>query len=782
MRPTLHLALLAASCTVRLAPGSDLAGSERATVPGLVGTHQVEDLAALTITAPYTDLLVPAPLGDLTGDGRDDVIYVQVERPGVAVPVVGSVHVLRGPDLVEAARIDGLPSAQTHWGWSVEVGDLGSDGTEDLILLSEQQAWVFYGRLAPVTDLLEADATFLAPLTGGAAVRDAAVADVDLDGAADLVLDVEETPGHYALVAFHEPRGVLLSAAALLNVPYGPQAIEAFDLDGDGALEIVGLHAVGGSATTYEVPGLGSAGWRAGAAEDGGFAVSDDLSGDGLPDVVLGYPADGSLEVLTGSTALTLYGASGVSYADHLAAIGDMDGDGAADLLVEHDYGHAVLLYGPLFGADAFRADILGVDRFSSGGDFDGDGTVDLVFADSPYLAGLHQLFVVRGVPAVMVDDDGDGFDPDIDCDDQDAAIFPGAPEWCDGLDSDCDGQVDGDACLALAVRDLDVGDLVVTELMIDPTACADGVAEWIEIYNAADGPVDLAGMVVRDEAGTTGTIGVRSIVEAGDYAVLGTSTATSFCVASAADPVAYYGSTPQLNNTGDLVRLEDGAGRTLDVIPRLRSPSPGVSIALDEPNPDAGLNDAAASWVASTAPIGLERGTPGAPNVTERRLEDLQAGDLVITEFMADPTVASDTTSEWIELYNPLTVGVDLAGLTLLDRSGNVGTIGPSVVVPSHGYAVVARGTGSSFGYPFTPAATWGTQLSLNNDTDQVTILAQGRTIDIAASYTRPVPGSSQALGGPPDAVLNDDGSAWRPSTAPLGADRGTPGAPNLP
>ena len=59
------------------------------------------------------------------------------------------------------------------------------------------------------------------------------------------------------------------------------------------------------------------------------------------------------------------------------------------------------------------------------------------------------------------VDDDGDGYGAAIgyfngngpacaagfaapagDCDDADIAVFPGAPEGCDGIDSDCDGDL----------------------------------------------------------------------------------------------------------------------------------------------------------------------------------------------------------------------------------------------------------------------------------------------------------------------------------------------------
>ena len=43
------------------------------------------------------------------------------------------------------------------------------------------------------------------------------------------------------------------------------------------------------------------------------------------------------------------------------------------------------------------------------------------------------------------VDADGDGFAEDVDCDDNDEAINPSADELCDGIDNNCDGNVDGD-------------------------------------------------------------------------------------------------------------------------------------------------------------------------------------------------------------------------------------------------------------------------------------------------------------------------------------------------
>jgi hypothetical protein len=63
----------------------------------------------------------------------------------------------------------------------------------------------------------------------------------------------------------------------------------------------------------------------------------------------------------------------------------------------------------------------------------------------------------------LLEDNDGDGFVAELnecvpggDCDDNDPTTYPGAEELCgDGIDNDCDGDVDEDCCPYFSVADI---------------------------------------------------------------------------------------------------------------------------------------------------------------------------------------------------------------------------------------------------------------------------------------------------------------------------------------
>jgi Putative metal-binding motif/Secretion system C-terminal sorting domain len=59
----------------------------------------------------------------------------------------------------------------------------------------------------------------------------------------------------------------------------------------------------------------------------------------------------------------------------------------------------------------------------------------------------------------VGIDMDNDGFDVTDDCDDNNSAIYPDAPELCDGLDNDCDSDIDEDLTVNTYYEDNDGDD-----------------------------------------------------------------------------------------------------------------------------------------------------------------------------------------------------------------------------------------------------------------------------------------------------------------------------------
>ena len=56
-----------------------------------------------------------------------------------------------------------------------------------------------------------------------------------------------------------------------------------------------------------------------------------------------------------------------------------------------------------------------------------------------------------------LEDLDGDNFTSDVDCNDNDPNIFPGAPEVCDQIDNNCDGQIDEGITLTTYYIDIDM-------------------------------------------------------------------------------------------------------------------------------------------------------------------------------------------------------------------------------------------------------------------------------------------------------------------------------------
>ncbi len=164
----------------------------------------------------------------------------------------------------------------------------------------------------------------------------------------------------------------------------------------------------------------------------------------------------------------------------------------------------------------------------------------------------------------------------------------------------------------------------------------------------------------------------------------------------------------------------------------------------------------------------------------------DLGVGDLVITEFMADPLACADPNGEYVEVYYKGTRAVDLKGLVLTNAAGNTVTNPNTTIVQPESYALLVRQTAAANCYGLTGDWTYPT-LSIVEGGDDIKISYGATTFDEVdfrgGDWPERIPGYSLGFGYAPDAALNDDPNTWCPSseTDLLGAtsDYGHPREP---
>lgn len=312
---------------------------------------------------------VPRAIGwyDLDADGHVDP--VMASESGVAV--AGYVG---GPGAL-------LPAAGVATGSdpaAVAVGDIDGDGRRDFAVLTAS------GSVASIHRTQPGGASWLrtdVPLGGPA--RDFVLADVDADGAADLVtllagslprIDVRRADGSGG---FGAPAAHAVPGAALLG---------AADLDVDGDLDLVAIAPTGGQARL--LLGDGAGGFADGPTIAVPLGVSDfvvfDATDDGRPDLVT---ADGGASTFTvhaatgPGLAFAATSVTGVPGGTQGIEVFDANGDGRLDVALVGNTaaGPAVLLR---LGPDVFAAPVVAptgsFPREVRARDLDGDGFADL--------------------------------------------------------------------------------------------------------------------------------------------------------------------------------------------------------------------------------------------------------------------------------------------------------------------------------------------------------------------------------------------------------------------
>lgn len=355
-------------------------------------------------------------------------------------------------------------------------------------------------------------------------------------------------------------------------------------------------------------------------------------------------------------------------------------------------------------------------------------------------------------------------------------------------------GPARTDACAAALVP----GDLVITEVFANPMGTDDG-NEWIEVYNVTDAPIDLTGLVLHyaktDGSGAKEHAFEGLTIEPGDWVVLGG-------VLEEARPdhvdYAYGNDLGALNNAAG--QLAIGCGEVVVDAILYEESAEFTSRGLDGSRvPDAIVNDEVNLWCdAQTMFSESIIATPGAANdpcvpagIPTTCLENGESrsiiapspGDIVISEFHANPLIVEDELGEWFEIYSA--TRVDLNGITFgrnndeREVEGNLGAA-ECLTIEAGGYFLVARldDAASNGGLPVVDA-TFDYDLVNGNGS---LFLDYGDDVLDEVAWNTAAAGAASQLD--PDFLSvdgNDNPAAFCNATTLYGAgDFGTPGTAN--
>ena len=186
--------------------------------------------------------------------------------------------------------------------------------------------------------------------------------------------------------------------------------------------------------------------------------------------------------------------------------------------------------------------------------------------------------------------------------------------------DSDGDTGQDSIQVTVGEVEEPSPGDLVFSELMINPSVVADEVGEWVELYNTAGYPIDVGGYTFHDLDFDSYEIEGPLIVAGGDYLVLCASMDTSINGGVPCDGPFKRESSDALalGNGDDEVYLSRPDGVVIDELHYNETWfESGIAIGLSPEYLESGDNDDRSRWCNQTTVIssGGEPGTPGREN-----------------------------------------------------------------------------------------------------------------------------------------------------------------------
>lgn len=323
----------------------------------------------------FTQRLKPVAM-DLSGDGRSEIV---LQYPD------GTAYALLAPNVVdnrvEFTTVNTILPPDS--GWSVAfTGDFNGDNKADLILKHTSGALFTY----LMDGINVVGGGFL--LGGGSNWSISHVADLNGDGKSDVIF--KNTDG--SVYTYLMNGASVLSSGFLLGANTGWRVNQVADTDGDGKADLI-LEHTNGTAYMYQMNGtaVAAGGFLLAANTNWRVINTGDLNGDGKADLLLQYQntiADNNngaiyayimngLDVASGAPLFG--GLTGFT----LALVGDINGDGKADLVLENNNGtlHIYLMNGTAIasgGAVLLNANTIALHLL----DFNGDGRLELVGRD----------------------------------------------------------------------------------------------------------------------------------------------------------------------------------------------------------------------------------------------------------------------------------------------------------------------------------------------------------------------------------------------------------------
>ena len=339
----------------------------------------------------------------------------------------------------------------------------------------------------------------------------------------------------------------------------------------------------------------------------------------------------------------------------------------------------------------------------------------------------------------------------------------------------------------ATGVSALGEGDLIITEMMANPTQVHASQGEWLEVYNASGGAVDLQGMVV--ESGSYSfTVADSVTVAAGGHAVLAVADSANGGLPQV--DYVYSFDELRLSNRSGTVTLSYG-DTTLDSVTYSTNrgfPTPtGASLALDRGQRNSVDNDIGEWWCEPETSYGDgDLGTPGSANAyCPLPLFTLGAGDLVITEVLVSANEVNDRYGEWFEIANLTGEDINLRGLELASSGDSGDELDFRFIVPAGDHILLAANGGVSGNGGLTDIDhVYGSVLKFSF-TDSLSISYSGLTFDAVSwdsSYPVVTGAALNLSSNSVDPNSNDSPGSWCAASTLYGngTNYGTPGLPN--